>query len=322
MATTLPSYTETIDNKFVNTWYEIRPQAIDNILLATPIWAAIFNKCKVEQVGGKSIERTIKYATGVRQAITKGTTLNEGEVETETAAFWTWRYISSHIQRTLIDDQQNNGKFKIKSYVDQRLTAARESLVQGFETDILRTETTDESGLFIQSLNDMLPAFANRATGTYGKIARSNDWWVPKYYQWTGVRNINLLSDMRTAYNNVFLNQTAPNLILCTQTLFELYEDFAEDKVQIIKDETTRLVDLGFEVLRFKGKPMIWTPNQTSDNMCMYNTDYIEVVYDPRLWFDMSSWRDSPKQFERLANIVCACNIISTQLRRHIRLYP
>src|SRR5882672_3981071 len=174
MVTTLPQYIDTIDNKFINTWYDIRPQAIDNILLATPVWAAIFDKCKTTQVGGKLIERTIKYAYGVRQAIQKGTVLNDGEIESETAAFWTWRYISAHVQRTMIDDQQNNGTYKLKSYIDQRLTAARDALVQGYETDILRTETTDESGLFIQSLNDILPAVGNQAVGTYGRIARSN----------------------------------------------------------------------------------------------------------------------------------------------------
>ncbi|KKL11579.1 hypothetical protein LCGC14_2544440, partial [marine sediment metagenome] len=39
MATTLPELTETIDNAFLHTWYEIRKEAIDNIIDATPVWA-------------------------------------------------------------------------------------------------------------------------------------------------------------------------------------------------------------------------------------------------------------------------------------------
>ncbi len=50
-------------------------------------------------------------------------------------------------------------------------------------------------------------------------------------------------------------------MIVCDQNSFEIYEDFALDASQIIKDESTKMADLGFEVLRFKGKPMIWTPN-------------------------------------------------------------
>jgi len=38
------------------------------------------------------------------------------------------------------------------------------------------------------------------------------------------------------------------------------------------------LLILGFEVLRFKGKPLVWTPNMPTGTMNMYNTDYIEVV--------------------------------------------
>ena len=36
--TTLPSLTRTIDDAFLTTWFEIREEAIDNILDATVIW--------------------------------------------------------------------------------------------------------------------------------------------------------------------------------------------------------------------------------------------------------------------------------------------
>lgn len=323
MVTTLPTYSEQVDNRFINTWYDIRADSIDNILLATPVWAALRAQgCFTTQVGGKSIERTVKYAYGTASAFGKGDVLPEGEVETETAAFWTFRYVQAHVQRTLIDDAENNGTYKIKSYVGQRLTAARDALTQKFETDLWRATVTAETGKEIQGLNDLVPLYTDRATGTYGKIARSNSWWQPKYKIWSGVRNVYLLPDMRTAYNYCDNQQNPPKLIITTQTLFELYEDFAQDKVQIVKDAGSFLVDLGFQVLRFKGKPMIYTPNITADNMLMLNTDFIEVVTDPQVWFDFTPWRDTPKQFERLANIVCRLNILGTQPRRHIRLNP
>lgn len=323
MATTLSTFTKTIDNAFTETWYEIRPEAIDNILLATVVWAALMkNGCFTPQVGGNSIERTVKYAVGAPATpVVKGDILGQGEYQTETAAFWTWRYLASSIQRSVFDDQQNNGKFRIKDYVKKRTLEAKESLEQNYETSLLQAEVTGETGKAIQGLNDIVPSFTNRATGTYGGIARSNPWWVPQYLQSVAPLEINLLSNMKTLYNNIFMNQQPPDLLLTSQSLFETYEEFALDQVQIIKDESTYLADLGFEVLRFKGKPLIWTPNMAANNVLMLNTNYIEVVYDPELWFDMTEFKPIPLQGERIAHILCTMNVISPQLRRHGRLY-
>jgi hypothetical protein len=319
---TLPEFTRTIDNSFVTTWYEIRPEAIDNILTANVIWAALMGAGTLKtQVGSEIITRTIRYGTSDASAVKKGDVLSQGEDELETMAIWKWRYLATHVQRSLFDDQVNNGKSKIKDLVGLRLAAAREALEAKLEERTLAAEVTDETGKEIQGLNDLVPSFANRATGTYGGISRSNSWWQSKYKALSANPEVNLLADMKNLYNTIHANQSPPNLLVTTQAMFELYEDFALDKSQLIKDESTRLADLGFEVLRFKGKPLVWAPNMTDDNMLMLNMNYIEVVHDPSLWFDMTEWKPIPLQGERIAHILSTCNIIGTQPRRHGRLY-
>lgn len=323
MADTLPTFTQKIDNAFVETWYEIRAEAADNILLATVIWAALKTAgCFTSQRGGKLIERTVKYGVGpATKDVDKGDTLGMGEVETETAAFWTFRKSSVHIQRDLMTDRENAGKFRIKDYVAKRLKEARDSLTQQNELDVEGTPHTDESGKKIQNLNDLLPSYANRATGTYGKVARSNTWWQSLYKQFTDV-NVTLVDDMRNLYNTVGANMEFPNLIITTQTLFELYEQYGLEQSQIVKDDSgSQMVDLGFEMLRFKGKRMIWSPNVTAGTMQFLNTNHIEVVYDPAMWFAMTEWKPIYNQMERLAHILIAWNIITDQPRRHGLLY-
>jgi hypothetical protein len=274
--------------------------------------------------------------------------MGSGEVETETAAFWNFRNLSTHIQRSTIQDAENNGRFRIKSYVKKRTTEASDALKQQYEKDLFnvgRTTPTDESGKYIQSLNELLPSFNNKSTGTYGGIARcggftavngtyipdvtsTNPWWGSIYRPLTSPPEVNLLSDMKTLYNSIGLNMDYPDLIVCSQNLFEIYEEFALDQSQIIKDESTKLADLGFEVLRFKGKSMVWSPNismsssNTSKNtMMMLNTKYIKAIYDPTLWFDMSEWKPIPLQETRIAHILCRISLYTNQPRRHGRLY-
>jgi hypothetical protein len=340
---TLPTFQKTIDNAFTETWYDIKPVAIDNVLLATVVWALLKMKgCFTTQVGGDTITETIKYGyNNAAVAVAKGDELGTGEFETETMARWTYRFVSTHIQRSLTDDQKNNGKYKIKSYVEKRTTEAKEGLQQKFESDLLRAEVTAETGKEIQTLNDIVPAQANRTSGTYGLIARptayaadsatgvetpstGNTFWGPKYKPFTAPLEVNMLSDMKTLYNSLFNNQVAPDIILTTQALFEIYEEFALDQSQIVKNvggTYTQLADLGFETLKFKGKDLTWTPNMTAANMMMLTSSTIKVVYDPTVWFDMTEWKAIPTGMDRIAHILCCLNVICKELRRNGRLY-
>jgi len=118
MAATLPVLTRTIDDDFTNTWYEIRAEAIDNILDATVLWLALKEfGCLVTQSGGEFITRTVRHAVKSIQNIRKGSALTQTEYKGKTMAMWDWAYFLVDINRSLVDDQKNKGKFRIKSYI-------------------------------------------------------------------------------------------------------------------------------------------------------------------------------------------------------------
>ena len=337
--TSLPSLTRVIDDAFTTTWYEIRKDAIDNILDSVNITAALREKgCFTPETGGQILTRTIRHGTKTATAVAKGDTLSSGEDDIETLANWDWRYSAAHIQRSLQDDQKNAGPSKIKDRIAVKLEAAADSIEQKIETDFFRAFTSGEGGKNPHSFLDMVPLVANQSTSTYGKITRpsgystatagtvskpnaGNTWWGPTYLAGTVPNHIHLLSDMKKIYNSTHNNQEPPDLIISDQGLFEIYEDFALDASQIIKDESTRLADLGFEVLRFKGKPMIWSTNVTADHMLFLTTKYIEIIYDPNYWFDMTEWKAVELQFERIAHIIATWTMICSQPRRQARLY-
>lgn len=334
MAVTLPTLTDTLDTQFTHTWYDIRPVATDNVLLATPIWALLKAKgCFEKQVGGRFIERSVRYQLPSVVAVQKGDILGEGEVELETAALWEWRYLSTAVQRSIFDDQKNAGPFQIKSYVNSRITAAKDASVQTFETKLFNAHVPTETGKEIQALNDLVPPVATRNTGTYGRIPRpttftndvptaGNTFWTPKYKQYTGPVEQVLVSDMNNLYNTIHAQQTPPDILITDQATYELYHEYGLDATQIVKNEQNqRLLDLGFDVLQFRGKALIWTPNIATNNVLMLTSQFIDVVYDPNMFLSMTEWKPIAKQGERLAHILSALNIVSDQLRRHGRLY-
>ena len=349
MAATIPDLTRKIDTIFTTTWYEMQKKAIDNILDANVISAALREAgCFKTQVGGKYIERTVRYGKKTATAVAKGDTLPTGEDEIETAAFWDWKYLTVHCQRSLQDDQQNSGQGAIKSLVQTKLSAARDALDEKFESALLAPINTALSRADCRAPRDPYSLFnLFDPTGTsatyhpttigspaysYGGLSTAGDpsaktlnyWWQPKYTSATAPALMNLLDQMRTTYNNCAAGgNDVPDLILMDQNLFEAYEDVCGASIQLVADVGSKLAQLGYDSLKFKGAKVVWTPNALFTNgsytrMAMFlNTKWIDVVYDPNLWFTMTSWMTLPNQLERLARIVCAFpGIICYQPRR------
>jgi hypothetical protein len=328
---TLPELTQKIDDAFLSTWYKIQPVAIDNILDANVITAALRAAgCFESRTGGTMITETLRYGTKTASEYAKGDTLPTGEDDLETMGWWNWKYIVTHVQRTLVDDQTNAGPDKIKDYVATRLGAARDALNDKIES-VLMAEPDTAGGTdlrgdkAVNSLYNLLPSVTGTdyqtASYVFGNVSFGNSWWAGKYKTATADPDTNLLTDMRNLYNTISANIAPPKLLITDQNVFELYEDFALDKVQIVQDETTHLANLGFEALRFKGKPLIWSSKSYLDgsgysSMLMLNTDFIRIVYDPNYWFQMSDWEKATRQFERVAYIVLTCNLVCNQLRR------
>ena len=351
---TLPQWTKYIDDAFVNTWYEIQSQGIDNILEANIFTAALKNYgCFKTQVGSNIVTRRVEYGKKTTQRFVKGTTLNQSETPLDTFAEWDWRYFTCDINRSLVDDATNAGKFKIKDYISRRMEAAREACSTALEKELMQWGDAYDSPKQMNGLYDIVPlATAEQiasdydgdtvnvsdtyATGTNnGKIDRTNTWWR-NWVQYNGGSeakanriagdtsepySLNLVPDMRHLFNCIRANAEAPNFILMNQLIYEAYEDEAEDKRQMVQSRfTKKAVDLGFDAYTFKGATMSYSDRFAASTLhvAMLNMNHLEVVYQPNVWFDLTGWKDTPNQFERVNYIVCmTTGLITAQPRRH-----
>jgi len=153
----LPTLTETLDDKFTNTWYEIRAEGIDNILDAIPI-TAIFRRLGrfKTQVGARFIERTIRYGKKTAFAFKEGDTYPVTQPGLRTAALWDWAYIGVPVTRTFVEDQKNSGPEKINDYVKDGIMAAREALIEKIE-DVLMAEKMVAADANNKDPSDHLP---------------------------------------------------------------------------------------------------------------------------------------------------------------------
>ena len=345
---TLPSLTRTIDDDFVNTWYEIRALVIDQVTEATIFWAALKNfGCLVPQDGGEYITRPVRYGQASTQRFSKGSVLTQNVVKLDTMARWDWRYFLVDVNRSLVDDAKNAGSFRIKDYLAARLDAAREALVQDLETYICHWGAYYSGDAQPNGLYDICPhgtaetavttgsASDSQASGTSnGNLDRTNNWWKNWYSandasasdttRIAGATNepyaLNLVADLRHIYNKVNANMEPPNFILMDQDIYEAYEDEAMDKLQIVRNSFTRqAADLGFEAITWKGATMSYSAKLASTkHVFLLNMNHIEMPYHPSVWFDATNWKESTNQLESVMYIVCMTpGLITAQPRRH-----
>lgn len=352
MPATIPSLTRKIDTLYTTTWQDVQKKATDNILVDNVVSALLKEKgCYKAQSGGLNVTRTVRYGTKTAFATMKGDTLPTGEDELETAAIWDWKYIAVRVQRNVLDEQKNWGSGRIKDRVALDIAAARDALNAKFESCFLAAIDTVNGGAALRAARDPysiwnflpdVPTSNDLPAGTYvpttagsyhyggidvggsqaGKTL--NYWWQGKYGTATSPFLMNGEDDLRRLYNNIGAGGSdLPDVGLMSQTMYESCEDLFGGKMQIVHNVGDSMAKLGYESLQYRNAKLYWTPSSamTAGTILLLNTKWIDVVYDPGLWFSMTEWQDLPNQLDRVATIICTfTGPICYQLRRQGRL--
>ncbi len=348
MPATITQLTAQVDDAFTHTWFKMQKKATDNILDANVLSALLREAGSFKtQVGEDRVARTVRYGKKTAITVKKGDTLPTGEDAIDTMAWWTWRYIAAHVQRSLQDDQQNSGAGKIMTLVTTKLEAARDSLNDKWEDLLIANADTSESRTDNRSARDPYSVYnfldESIATAThqqttaglffYGNIDRGgvqtagsetlNHWWQNRYTTAVNPMLANLFDQMGTTYNNASASggsaESAPNLILTTQAMWEAFSDIAGANIQLTADVGSRVASLGYDLLKFRGAKVAWTRHSSmkTGQMLFMNSRWIDVVYDPNLWFQMMPWMNLPNQLERITRILMATpGVICYQPRR------
>lgn len=344
----LPTLTQTLDDDFTNTWYEIRPTVIDNVLESNVFSLALREHgCMRTQVGGEFVTRTIGYGQKSTQRFAEGSVLNQEVTPLDTMGIWDWRYFLVDINRSLIDDNKNAGPYKIKDYLERRLGAARDAIATDMESQLFRWGKYNKAPYGFNGIYDICPlesaesavgdgsASDSQGSGTSnGGISRSNIWWR----NWcadddtseavanklmsgtTAPYSLNLVPDLRHYFNLVNANQEAPNFMICDQAIYEAYEDEVGDKQQIVRTKFDSMAaDLGFVTMTFKGATFTYSSKLAgSKHLFLLNLDHVEFVYNPNMWFDMTNWKETANQLERVSYIaMMTTGLLTEQPRRH-----
>ena len=306
---------EALDNLYTTTWQNMKSQVADQIFDATPFYFWLKSKGKMKTVsGGRFITEPLQYAKNDNVTwIGRGGTVSLNDQEFLTVAYYEWRYLVASIVRFGVDDQKNRGKNQIINLMMAKLQNARDSLISELESRLFAGEGSSQN-----AMDGLLHLVQDdpTASSTVGGIDQSaNSWWRNQSINMTGVSFASSgVENMRKMLNNTMnnLKMDAPDIIVCGQQPYEFYED---NLLSYYRITNNKLGDAGFQNQVFKGIPMVWSPS-CGNRMYFLNTRFINLVYDPALFFDMTEWKAIPDQVnDRAAQIVSAMQLTVSRRR-------
>jgi len=305
--------TEQLDTMYSTTWQSMKDKAVDQIYNARPFyWWMNTNGRRESQTGGRFIGVQLNYAKNdTVKSIGKYGTVAINPTDPLTTAVYNWRYVAGSCQRSYIEDQQNSSEYEI---ID-RTQNAMDNLILSFQDALAQQLFADGSGnggLDIEGL-DKHVSITPSTTVLGGIDPATATWWRSYQAAATGAMDIYLLADMRSLLRNVSDGVDYPTLLLTTAAVFEAYE---AEVLEFYRTDNKKATELGFENFSFKGVTMFWDALCAAGRMYALNTKYMKIKYDPRVEFSMTEWKQIPNQLDRVAQVVWAGNLVSTQRRR------
>ena len=312
-----PSLTEYLDNLYTTTWQNMSSTVADNTFAASPLWFWLKDGGKlVPEQGGRFLSEPLQYdANDSVTWIGKGGSVQLNDFEFLTVAKYDWKYIVASMVRFGQDDQQNRGKNQIINFMNAKNDNTQNALITELEASLIGgsgdgagpNASNRFHGLQLQVPDD--PTVTGSSLGGIDPSLPQYNWWRSKAVNMSGLSFATYgVSTLRTLLNNCMNNraQDRPDIIVSGQTQFEYYEDGLLSYYRITDN---KLGDAGFENLKFKGIPWIWTPS-ISNRIYTLNTRFMKVKYDPMMFFSMTEWKPIPNQVnDRAAQIISAMSM-------------
>jgi hypothetical protein len=322
-----PTLTEFLDNLYTTTWQNMQSEVADQVFNAAPLWFWLKDGGRlVPENGGRFLTEPLQYDKN--DSVTwlgKGGAVALNDFEFLTIAKYDWRYLVANITRFGVDDQQNRGKNVIINFMNSKMENTKEAQITELETALFAAAGLgagpDGSNRF-DGLQLQVPDDPTVTGSTLGGIDPSvYIWWRSQATNMSGKSFATYgVNSLRTLLNNCQNNrkQDKPDILVSGQSPYEFYEDGLLSYYRI---SDNKLGDAGFENIKFKGTPWVWSPSCGS-RVYALNTKYIKVKYDPMMFFSMTEWKPIPAQVnDRAAQVISAMSMCMSRRRCQGVLY-
>lgn len=254
----------------------------DNVTGKNALLTALKQKGGIQlKSGGESIQRQLAYAENSTFQYYSGyETLDVSASDTLTSASYDWKQAAVNITISGLERRQNSGESQIIDLITSRTKVAMMTMANNINTG-LYSDGTGSGGKQIGGLQ--LIVADDPTTGTVGGIDASvQTFWRNVAYDATtdggaAATSANIIKYMNTVYNQLTRGTDKPNLIVCDQNYYNLYQQALQSiqRINVSEGAVARMASSGFAALDYLGVPVILDNDIPSNHMYFLNTDYL-----------------------------------------------
>lgn len=280
------------------------PNLVDNIYESSALLTMLREDGMVIE-GGTKIVQPVTYAKNTARGGYVGMEPHDvSEPETRTAAQYDYGdyYVSLVVSGK--DERQVNGDNAVISLMNAKFQEAEMSMKDQLANDLFTGST------YIVGLNTAI------GTGTYGGIAGGTYTWWQSGVDETAHTATNMKDSSNASYIHT-LFRTAwdackhlgekPNLIVTSQTVYDIYEQTLQVNARYPKTARGEfLADAGFDVLEFRGIPLVvddFCASGTNSACYFLNTKFMPFYFHPMNNFRMTPWKVPTNADGRIAQL-------------------
>lgn len=334
------TFSQGVDTLFSTTLSLIRKRLADAIFKQNPFTFYMLANGRVKlESGGFDIREPIIYQKNPTVMNYSGfDRLNVTPAEEVTSAIYQWKLKAATVSISGEDGVvKNSGPQALFSILQTKIKVAEMTLREDLNADLMRRSTLKGSKEFLGLDNFM-------EQGSYGTVGGINGttytWWRNKWNN--SGSDAAIFADMRTMYHDCSKGGMRPDLILCPQDKFERYEQeivtpddqgaSSDLKVSgMLRFTDTRLADVGFDNLKFKGATMMWDEMLEDSTLrpAAQDREIMYFIHSPSLSltihrnrnFVMKAFQSPYDQDAQVAQILLAGNLTASNRRNLGALY-
>lgn len=320
MALNYDNLTAIVKSKYI-------PKLEDNIFNSS--WAFQKMKEKPDVLdGGKDIHMPLQYAKGRGGAYSAWDLFDVRPKETRTAAIYDWRNLYANISISGDDEDKAAGSdTAILSFVEAEVQNAEATLID-IAAESFYNSGTDST--YPHGLRKIIGY--NRTLG--GIDSTTYTWWdsniavdINSNYSTTNLSVANItnpssdyfiLNVMRDTWIKCIHNRKHPDMILVSDGLWNILDRVLQPYMTYNYSSGTKAAaDAGFQVLEYRGVPIVYDEYCPGSHMFYINTDFISMKIHRDKRFVMSPWQRPINQEARIAQILAKMQFVTGNPRYH-----
>lgn len=261
--------------------------------------------------GGKKIVEPVMYAEKSGAAAYSGyDLLNTSANEIATNAEFEPRAYAVPVVISGDDKTDNMGEAAVMNMLKARIMNAEQTLKGLLNAHLYNTAVGGSDGKQLDGIG-----IAVDSAGTYGNISPTTDtWWASSESAYSA----NIVSELDTLYFGISKGSTdKPDLGVTTQTA---YEKLLHEIDPVLRLQSTKLGDVGFESFKFRGTEVVYDEDCTSGVFYFLNTKYLKLRYHKDRNFITTAFQRPTNQDAEIAHILWKGNLTCSARKRHGKL--